>query len=165
MKTKTNHKPEKIHTYDIKPNGKNATGAPTKYKPEYCQSIVKYFNDAPVWQEIQDSSTSDIKGGNKHTKKIPARMPTFDRWAFDNGLTHQTLLNWIDESKDFFEAYNYCKMLQKEWLIEVGMSGECPPAFAIFAMKNVTDWKDKTETDLNIKTFEEMAKAKKEYGI
>jgi hypothetical protein len=151
MKTR---KPDKKHIYDIKENGKNATGAPTKYNPEYCQSIVKYFKDAPVWQEIQDSSTSDIKGGSRHSKKIPARMPTFGQYASNIGVNGDTLVEWEKEHKDFSAAYNEAKRLQQEWLIEVGMSGECPPASFIFIAKNVTDMKDKTEVDMSLKTFE-----------
>jgi hypothetical protein len=39
-------KRKQIHHYKKKPNGKNDTGRPDKYKPEYCLQIVERFKSS-----------------------------------------------------------------------------------------------------------------------
>ena len=155
----------KKHEFKKKENGKNDTGAPTKYKPEYCQAIVKYFNDAPRWQEIYDSGTEAPQGNTRHLRKIPARMPSFFRFAESIGVHETSLDEWCKEYKEFFDAYLMAKQLQKEWIIEIGNSDLGSTPFLILVAKNVADMKDKIEQDLNVKTFEHFKSEKESFGV
>ena len=123
--------------YDLKENGKNATGAPSLYKPEYCQDMIQFFNREP----FEDKMT--VKG----VQRLANRLPTFANFAFLNSLTEATLLNWCKEYPEFFEAYNTCKQLQKDFLTANGLEGLYPPASFIFVAKNITDMRDKQEVE------------------
>jgi hypothetical protein len=134
---------------------KRKAGQPTRYKPDYCRDIVSFFEKAPKWQEINDSHSEGFQNNTRY-KHVPAPMPTFFRYAEKIGVSDNTLDNWTKKNPEFFVAYNKCKELQKEWLIEIGLSGMTPPASFIFVAKNVTGMRDKTEVDLgnNGKPFE-----------
>ena len=91
-------------------------GAPTTYRPEYCQAIIKYFGGADSW----DINT-DAKGSSK---AIPSsKLPTFERWAAEMGVGQRTLLDWRDRYPEFADAYETAKSLQKAFLMELGAAG------------------------------------------
>lgn len=107
-------------------SGKLQTGRPTKYKPEYCQQIIDFFSD----------------NNNK--------LPFFSAFARTIGIPEETVIDWQDQDEDFRRAYKICKDIQKEKLIEGGLSGKYNPTFAIFTAKNLTDMKDQVETTHNV---------------
>lgn len=155
----------KPHTYQKKENGKNYVGRPTAYKPEYCQDMIDYFAKAERFVELQASRTVGGPAGNTEKYiKIPAKMPTFSRYADKIGVHDDTLNSWCEEYKEFFGAYSKCKELQKDWLVEIGNSGIGSTPFVIFLTKNVTDMRDKVEQDINLKTYEHFKSEKGEFS-
>lgn len=115
-------------------------GQPTKYKEEYCQEMIDFFDVECVTYGPRD-------------KKIN-KFPTFERFALKIGVHHQTLLNWRDANPQFFEAYIKCKEIQKDLLIEGGLSGHYNAAFTMFLAKNVTDLRDKQEVEHSVSRIE-----------
>lgn len=101
-------------------------GYPTKYREEYCQSIVEYFDRDP-WKII-----TDAKGSPKVMPKD--NVPTFGRWARSLGISSRTALLWIDKYPEFAEAYAEAKELQKSFLLEAGLT-HGSGGFAIFMLK------------------------------
>ena len=106
----------------------------------------------------------------KFAKKIGVPYMTVNRWAMEGKdeieIEHEIekglemgedgvkiIPLWEQErQKDFDEfrkAYMTCKQLQKDFLIHVGLSGASPSAFAIFTAKNVTDMRDKVESEVS----------------
>lgn len=155
----------KPHIYKKKENGKNDTGRPSEYRQEYCQDMIDFFKGAPRFSEVPESRTQGGQSGSvERHKQIPAPMPTFFRYADKIGVNDLTLQIWSEEHEEFFIAYNKCKALQKEWLLEIGLSGMTPPASFIFIAKNVTDMRDKVEQDINLKTYEHFKNEKGEFS-
>jgi hypothetical protein len=111
-------------------------GAPTKYKPEYCEQIVHYFDVTPTVQEKADTGL--------------VIFPTFERFAANINVNFETLLNWGKEHPEFFESYKKCKEMQKAFLIQAGLNGLYAPAAFCFVAKNCTDMRDKTEQDIHV---------------
>ena len=133
-------------------------GRPTKYDPKYCDEIIEFFSIEPT-REIVIENTS-AKGDTYYTTKIlPNRLPTFARFARTIGVNKDTLIEWATATAndgervelrhpDFSDAYNAAKELQKEFLVDNGLAGLSPPASFIFTAKNITDMRDKIETDV-----------------
>jgi hypothetical protein len=117
------------------------TGRPTKYDPKYCKDIIEFFDKNPLTGFVE----------NDKQRMRPTRLPTFAMFAMKLGVEHQTLLNWCDDNPAFLEAYNAAKELQKQFLMDLGLSGETPPASFIFVAKNITDMKDEKGIDLTSK--------------
>jgi len=121
-------------------------GRPTKYRPEYCEKIIEFFDRKLV--EIEMIPYTD-KNGNEKVKEImrPCRLPTFERFAFEVGVCRDTLLTWCDQYEDFFCAYKKAKDLQKEILMQNTLSNLYNAPFAIFSAKNITDMRDTKNVD------------------
>jgi len=125
-------------------------GRPPKYKPEYCQIIIDYF-DKPPWVDKalpHYGKEGEVKWVD--LKRIANPLPKFHEFAKSIGVDEITLLEWSElkneegERKypDFSKAYARAKNLQKWFLIENGLNNCYNPAFCIFVAKNVTDMRD-----------------------
>jgi hypothetical protein len=127
---------------DISTNNKaprHAGGAPTKYRPEYCQQIVDFFTVNPTTEEI----ASRQKGNGL------IRFPTFEGFASSIHVVMSTLFEWCKEHKEFSNAYNECKQLQKQFLIDCSLNDVFNAGFAKFVAINCTDMKEKLEQDVH----------------
>lgn len=110
----------------------NKRGAPTKYKPEYCQGIIDFF-----------------------TKQLTAsepELPFFSAYAREIQVNIDTLHEWKKVHANFSEAYKKCKQAQKEVLIKNGLNGGFNSTFSIFTAKNILGWRDVKEIKQDIKT-------------
>lgn len=127
-------------------------GQPTKYKPEYCQQLIDYFSIEPL-DIVQDTEINDPDGSKRISRRLPQRFPWFEGFARKIGIHRNTLKNWCAEHPEFAEAYETAKDLQREFLVDIGLSGATSSSFAIFTMKNVCGWRD--ERDLKLKKAKE----------
>lgn len=127
-------------------------GQPTKYKPEYCQQLIDYFSIEPL-EIIREQEITGTDGGKYVSRRLPQRFPWFEGFARKIGVHRNTLKNWCAEHPEFAEAYETAKDLQREFLVDIGLSGATSASFAIFTMKNVCGWRD--ERDLKLKKAKE----------
>jgi hypothetical protein len=133
-------------------------GAPTKYKPQYCEEIVAYFDYKPSIEQIV---------ARKMANGL-IEFPTFEKFASIIGVHVDTMIEWCDVHEEFSEAYKICKQMQKAFLIQMGLNGLYPAAAFCFVAKNCTDMRDKTEVEnthlypqeIRIKSTKEMAEEK-----
>ncbi|MEK7180123.1 MAG: hypothetical protein AAB706_01495 [Patescibacteria group bacterium] len=168
---------------------------PIKFKPEYIEKIIKFFDIEPYKQVVAESSTESFKGGGIKKKSvkyrlIPNKMPTLYRFSREIKVDYSTIWRWAEKGEDldlekaiesqmsagrtekeaikiaqgikkFCNAYKEAKELQKEFLINLGLAGAAPPAFAIFTAKNVTDMRDNSVVTYEIENEETKQKANK----
>ena len=122
-------------------------GRPTKYKPEYCARMIKYFDIKPSYvSKIITTGKNDYR--KEEEKLLPSDLPTFEGFASQLDVTVDTLAYWATKHKKFSGAYKKCKELQKKILVANGLSGLYVSNFAIFVATNFTDMRHKTETDV-----------------
>lgn len=127
----------------------HAGGRPTKYRREYCERIIRYF-DVPPQQTVY-KRTYYVDGTIKSEEPIVLgeQLPTFQGFAHEIGVDTDTLLNWASGHKEFFGAYTRAKALQEKiWLINA-MGGQYNAQFAQFFGKNCLGYKDRQETELS----------------
>lgn len=132
--------------------GKHVGGRPTKYDPKYCEEIISFFSIPKTKQIVKREKL--INKANGTTEKeveyltIPEGLPTFEKFARSIGVCKDTIISeWIKKHEEFSDAYNTCKSLQKEFLIDNGLQGLYPPASFIFVAKNITEMRDKQELE------------------
>lgn len=112
---------------------------PTKYKPEYCQKMIDYFNKAPY-------TIKTIKAFGKVINKVmPTDLPLLVGFASELKVDRDTLKEWAKVHEEFSAAYKKAKDLQEKILITNGLNGGYNPAFAIFTAKNVMKWTDRVD--------------------
>jgi len=123
---------------------KNIGGRPTKYKPEYCQAIIDYF-DIPATYIAK--KTMITKTGNEITEEIERanNLPTIEGFAKSLEVMTETIVNWTKSNEEFFTAYTRAKEMQKDILIQNGIKGLYNPQFTQFVATNCTDMRIKSE--------------------
>jgi preprotein translocase subunit Sec63 len=110
-------------------------GGQSKYKPEYCEEMLEYFNRG-LYKETKTFNKKELND-----------LPTFQYYsAVIRSITHQTLLNWAAEHKEFGEVFNKCKKIQENILVQGGISRAYDPGFVKFILNSVSDtFKEKIE--------------------
>lgn len=133
---------------------KKKTGAPSKYKEEYCQQIVEFFDKEPyepvqIKVENLDGEMVDSVAVNKAGLPIlkPCQLPTLEGFAKSIGVHRETLLNWGKEFTEFFDAIKKAKEIQREILVQNALVGAYDKTFSIFFAKNNTDMNDRGNAD------------------
>lgn len=112
----------------------NPVGRPTKYKPEYCQVIIDYF----------DIPATDSEGNANNPRFLSA-------FARSIGVNHDTLHEWCSVYPEFSEAYTEAKRLQGEHIIVNALQNRYNSSFAWRTMMNIQDWRDKQEHAVAVK--------------
>ena len=119
-------------------------GAPTKYKPEYCQGIIDYF--------IKPLTATKLE------------VPFISASAREIGVRTETLWDWQNKNSDrykpdFSKAYTECKYIQEEILRKGALEGKFNATFAWNTGKNICMWRDITEVKQDIKTEHDISPA------
>ena len=143
--------------YDTKQIVRNPLGRPPKYRPEYAQQLIDFFENAPL-DEYEDVVVDGVK-----TRVLVKKgyFPTLARFAVSCGVCQITLRNWAEAKDidgetplypDFFTAYRQAQSMQEVVLAEGYTSGQWANAsFGALIAKNLTTWKDKQELEQNVK--------------
>lgn len=107
---------------------KNAVGAPSKYKPEYCDSIIEYM-------------------GKGHS---------LTAWCAENNIVKETSYAWMRENPEFLAAFKRAQGLsQKHWenMLHLTAAGKLKGNLGaqIFWMKNRfrDEWKDRQDLEFS----------------
>ena len=143
--------------YDTKQIVRNPLGRPPKYRPEYAQQLIDFFENAPL-DEYEEVVVDGVK-----TRVLVKKgyFPTLARFAVSCGVCQITLRNWAEAKDidgetplypDFFTAYRQAQSMQEVVLAEGYTSGQWANAsFGALIAKNLTTWKDKQELEQNVK--------------
>lgn len=129
-----------------KENKINKGGRPTKYKEEYCDEIIKYFDVEPT-RTITERFF--YKNGDEKEKEIEVanELPTIEGFCRSIKINKSTLHEWVKKYKEFTNAYKVAKDLQIDLWLKNSLKGLYNPTFSIFAGKNMFGWRDKSEID------------------
>lgn len=146
---------------------KHAGGRPTKYDKKFCRQLEDYFNIEPF--ETVEVKTTDKRSGRVYlSEEVRAnRLPTLERFAFDIGVTDDTIVRWASEKHpddyriqskrgklkhpEFSAAYRRAKMLQKDILMVNGSLGYYAANYTKFVSTNLTDLRDNQNVDITSK--------------
>lgn len=99
-------------------------GRPTKWNEDWPRQLIEYFE-------------TEIGKGN---------LPFLSKFARNiMGVCNDTALEYTKKYEDFSDAYKKAKDMQKEFIIEMGLSKKWDTAFTIFTAQNMTDMRNKQE--------------------
>lgn len=100
-------------------------GPPTKYNKDVPKKLIDFF-DREFFVEING-------------KTMPNKLPTFERFTYDIGITVDTFNRWVKIYPELSEAYKKAKQLQAEMLSQMVLMGFYKENFAKFLMMNKID--------------------------
>jgi hypothetical protein len=119
-------------------------GRPTKYKPEYCQALIDYF-DKPLYTKVIQQKMSASGVVKDIEVSVATDMPTFEGFAVDIcKVCHDTILEWCKVHRDFSEAYKRAKEYQKRFVFSHTMNGNYNASFAKFFAINCLGMKEQS---------------------
>jgi len=116
-------------------------GRPSKYKPEYAESIVEFF----LREKTREEKVGRDKKGEQITKTVANDLPFFSEYARSIDVCTDRLYEWEKEFSEFRDSLNICRDIQKEFLVSNALQGRYDRVFSIFTAKNITDWRDVKE--------------------
>jgi len=125
---------------------KSKGGRPTKYKPEYCQKIIEFF-DRPLVEHKPKEVIHPKLGVVSIMEERGTDLPLFQDFAHELSVHTDTLLEWCTKHEEFSVSYKRAKELQAKHLITNTMQNRYATSFAIFTAKNIMGWRDKQEIE------------------
>ena len=117
-----------------------------KYKKSYCKKMLDFFNIAHTVEKLEVSS--DRNGEKTKCVEKPNPLPTFEKFAVKIGASSKVLEDWEKQHPEFALTCHQCRELQKDMLNDLAMRGFYNPTYTIFVAKNITDMKDKQESQM-----------------
>ena len=133
---------------------KKKAGRPTKYRPEYCEEAIRFFDSKP-YEEVEVITKVGLKE-TKTTKKVAKLLPTLVEFSRKIGINYCTLTRWCDPKHGSYREEfcntitRACKPLQKNFLIQAGLLGFYNPQAFKFVAVNITDMVDKKDVGLQV---------------
>lgn len=132
---------------------KKGNDVPCKYKEEYCDRLIEFFTRNVEPQILYDEYYD--KDGNLKSKRpsmvIPAKLPTFEGFAWSIGVTVGTLENWRKEYPRFDTAYARALEKQKELLLVNGTNKQYDGNFSKFLLTNNHGMAEQVKSDVTYK--------------
>ncbi len=96
-----------------KPADEACGGAPTKYKPEYCQRIIEFFCVDPYKKHVDE---------NGNATDFPPKAPCIEGFADSLGVEKKTIYNWSKKHSEFLHALNLCRQKEKLFMKNAGLA-------------------------------------------
>lgn len=121
---------------------------PTKWRKEYNEGIVKFF------EAVQKQPYSIHYDKLQKPHHILKPLPTLESYAHSIGVDTFTLDRWAKNKKKypgFCGAFARAKEIQKNLIIVRAEAGASNAGFATFLLKNNHNMKDKNEVDQNVR--------------
>lgn len=120
-------------------------GRPSKYRPEYCQQLIEFFDVKPYRTEVV--ITHDYwRNEWKEEKRIPNPVPYLIDFSEKIGVSVPALHRWGRKSPAFRSAYAHARAMREAMLCKNGLLGLYDLRSWIFVMKNLAGWTDSQHT-------------------
>lgn len=146
-------RPSQAEVESLPAPGQGRRGKPTwKYKPEYAQAILDFFESfSEDPQRFVKKTSSSERGESVDYALFAPKWPTTDKFARTIGVLPATLVDWSSRYPEFSASYYKCKEIEKQALIDAAYIGLVPPATFAFLSANFTDMKPpKQERELTV---------------
>lgn len=122
-------------------------GAPSDYKPEYCDALIKYF-DVPPYREIPETWYNPDGSVKRESMKLVANPPAhIGGFARSIGVSKVTVYEWAKRYPDFAYSLLHARDMRRAMIIDNALSGLYNPLFAKLAAANLFGWHDRQDVN------------------
>jgi len=137
-------------TIRISKRGRVNDGRPTRYYPELCDELLKFFGAVEEPYRETDVTIGGKNWERTEVKLLPNKLPTLEAFCWKHKLLPEYISRWVDEYDDFRQAVTLVKAWQKELIVQGGLSGVYDSKFAMFTAINVTDMRNTITYDAHV---------------
>lgn len=97
----TNEEPKKKKSYHYLVG----TGRPTKFRKEYTDELIKFFNETPYRKEVMEvvteyKSDGEVRKSAEKFKHVPNYFPTLIQFAMKIKVNYFSLVTWAERGSD-----------------------------------------------------------------
>jgi hypothetical protein len=122
-------------------------GAPSMYKPEYCDKLIQFF-DVPAVREIPETWYNPDGSVKRESLKLVANPPPhIGGFARSIGVSKQTVYDWARKYPDFAYSLLHAQDMRRAMIIDNGLAGLYNPLFAKLAAANLFGWHDRQDVN------------------
>ena len=140
----------------MEPLNRHAGGRPpgsgSTYRPEFCRALIDYFECLAQAPERELAPTTTTIGSDKgvsqkaEVRRICAELPTIEGFAVSVGIPSSTIRAWAAPDgpggPEFRAAYARARDIQRQVLVDRGLTRQYDPTAFMFVAKNITDMRD-----------------------
>jgi hypothetical protein len=141
-------KPDKIHEYKKKPNGKNDTGRPQIWTLEYT------LNELNEWNNLILEEDARAEEAHLNRQKYNRRFIFIKQLCHSRGYAYDTFWNQTMEYHSLEEFAHLYKKINERFesgLAMMSLNKQYSTAGAIFLLKNYHGFKDNIDIDMTSK--------------
>ena len=126
-------------------------GSGSKYSKTYCMRIIAYFERAAQAKTRKLAPVVTDQKGEKgagkgylktEVRQICAELPTIEGFAVSIKIPSSTVKQWARDHAEFGVAYGRAKDIQRQLLVDRGLTRQYDPQAFQFVAKNITDMRD-----------------------
>lgn len=122
-------------------------GAPSSYKPEYCDQLIQYF-DVPSVREIPETWYNPDGSVKRESMKLVANPPQhIGGFARKIGVAKSVIYDWARKYPDFAYSLLHARDMRRAMIIDNALSGLYNPLFAKLAAANLFGWHDRQDVN------------------
>ena len=121
-----------------------------KYQDKYVDDIITYFSEPEPQYIYKRSFYKDGTLKSEEPIMLPPKFPTFEKFAAQVGVTHQTLMNWCEKHPRFSTAYALAKNMQLGIAKAGGVMKQYDGNFTKFILMNDHGMSEKTLNDTTV---------------
>lgn len=125
----------------MKREKKKKRGAPSSFRPEYCQRVIEYFTRENRRKEIIREHVTYDKEGNIKSKSVEYAyfandLPTWAGFAAELKTTQEVVRQWESVYPAFAWNCHRARELQHNMLVQNAMTRDYDGRFAAFIAMN-----------------------------
>lgn len=122
-------------------------GAPTDYKPEYCEELIKFFT-VQSYREIPETWYNPDGSVKRESFKLVANPPPhIGQFARSIGVAKSTVYDWARKYPDFGYSLVHAHDIRRAMIIDNALAGLYNPLFAKLAAANMFGWHDRQDVN------------------
>ncbi len=106
------------------------------------KSKAKTRNLAPITTRQQGEKGAGKGYLKTEVRQICAELPTIEGFAVSIRIPSSTVKQWARDHVEFGEAYGRAKDIQRQLLVDRGLTRQYDPQAFQFVAKNITDMRD-----------------------
>lgn len=127
--------------------GHRGRGAPSFYKPEYCQKIIEFFDVPPV-REIPETWYNPDGSVKRESMKLVANPPPhIGGFARSIGVSKTAVYDWARKYPEFAYSVAHAHDMRRAMIIDNALAGLYNPLFAKLAAANMFGWHDRQDVN------------------
>ena len=123
-------------------------GRPSIYSNDYPQQLINFFcrdyTETVKVQRVFEGQVIEVE------EERPRPIPTIEKFCANLLISKETFYRWLKEHEDLNDAFKLARQHQIDQIMNNAILKRYAEKFSIFLLTNISEYREKVETDVNI---------------